>query len=350
MASKKIRQLIDKSIYWSPQRLLSRDALISVSLGGRGIGKSFSCKKMLIDNFIDKGEQGIYLRRTESELKEVKDVLMDDMLEHYPDHEIKTCGYAIYIDGEIAIYLVALSKAMNKKSAPFPKVSLIVFDEYIIEKNGYNRYIQNEVQHIMSLMETVFRFRKQRVFICANSVSYVNPLFEAFRIEPKPNQEFIQIKGKNRILIAVEIVKAENYARVKGETDFAELQELAGLKDYMIGNKVLDDSSDYILEKRPQGFDSFLCAFRQGSQIIGVWNNGMIKDCPIYFSELYDKNSDYKYTLYSNENYEGWKSIKIDRKKLFPVGMIRKAYYDSNMYYQNQVIKKFVQEILTKFI
>lgn len=341
---------VDESIYWSPQRLLSRDAIISMSLGGRGIGKSFSTKKMLIDNFLDKGEQGMYVRRTEAELDEVKNVLMDDMKEHYPEHEFKTCGYAIFIDGELAIYLVALSKVGNKKSAPFPKVTLIVFDEYIIEENGHSRYIKNEVQHLLSLMETVFRFRKPRVFICSNNVSYVNPLFDTFKIEPKGNEEFIQIKGKNRMLITVELVKAEKYAQVKGETDFAELQELAGLKDYMINNKVLVDTNDYILPKRPQGFDSFLCAFRKGSHIIGVWNNGRVKDCPIYFTEMYDKNSDYKYTLYSNENYEGWRSIKVDRGRQFPLGIIKKQYYGSNMYYENQSVKKFVQDTVIRFI
>ena len=58
----------NENFWYSLQRVLSFNALINIIIGERGVGKSFSCKKHVINRFIKKGEEFVYLRRYKTEL------------------------------------------------------------------------------------------------------------------------------------------------------------------------------------------------------------------------------------------------------------------------------------------
>ena len=86
------------SKYWDIDRTLTHNALFYVIVGNRSAGKSYGCKKKGINNFIKKGEQFIYTRRYEKDLKESVPTFFDDIIrnDEFPDYEFKVDGYKLY--------------------------------------------------------------------------------------------------------------------------------------------------------------------------------------------------------------------------------------------------------------
>ena len=61
----------------------------------------------------------------------------DDIMQEFPDHEFKADRGLFRIDKEVAGWYFPLSKAVMLKSMPFPNVTLIIFDEFIIGTGAY---------------------------------------------------------------------------------------------------------------------------------------------------------------------------------------------------------------------
>ena len=92
-----------KNFFYDLQRVLSFNALINFIIGERGVGKSFSCKKHVINRNIKKGEEFVYLRRYKTELKSSVPHFFDDIIEKkiFPNAEFKVKGNNFYIDGKL---------------------------------------------------------------------------------------------------------------------------------------------------------------------------------------------------------------------------------------------------------
>ena len=117
--------------WYSYQNLLSQNCFLNFVMSPRGNGKSYGAKKIMIDNFIKKGKQSVYVRRTQTELDGMKMTFFADIAEQYPSNEFEVVGDVGYIDGEEAIFFIALSTSLKKKSSAYPKVTSIFFDEYV---------------------------------------------------------------------------------------------------------------------------------------------------------------------------------------------------------------------------
>lgn len=342
---------IDTSIFYNMNKLASYDALLYMVMGERGNGKTYAGKEKMIKLWLNKKKKSIYVRRREAEMDKVKDTLFEDIQKNYPNIEIKVKGYQAFIDGELFCYMIPLSVAKNYRSASFPDVDFIFFDEYIPEDL---KFLPDEMSKIYSLISTVFRLRRPNMFFSTNAVSYVNPIFEEFNIQPKPTDNFIPVKvynpstKKHFISFVVELTKESDYRNVVNATDFAVMTKNTSYGAYAMNNDVLFDTNDFIVEKKPQGFNYFRCAFRVGNQIVGVWSYGA-SDSGVWIGENYNKNDKCLYTVFNNENFEGWKNIKIDRNN-WNLGYIKKCYLEGRCWYKNQSCKRLFMEQISKYL
>ena len=146
---------IDTSMFWDINRTLTHNMLINVIVGNRGGGKTYGAKRRAIDNFIIKGEQFGYIRRYKEDLKQPMVQFFKDIQDKYPDYEFTTEGDYFYIrlkpedekqkwtEKDIAGYGFTLSTANNKKSISYPKITTLIYDEFLIDK-GAQRYLNNE--------------------------------------------------------------------------------------------------------------------------------------------------------------------------------------------------------------
>ena len=167
-------------MYYNYNRIRSYNAYWNFVISNRGGGKTYGFKEMCIKDFLKKGEQFIYVRRTKVELED-RQTFFDDIKEKFPDHELRVQGKTALIDGKVAGYFIALSTSRNKKSVPYPLVTKIGFDEFIIEKIGSKGYLKDEVTTMLELCSTVTRKRDNvRVYFMGNNISIVNHYFIYF--------------------------------------------------------------------------------------------------------------------------------------------------------------------------
>ena len=176
-------------MYYNGDKIIEKGKLINFILGARGWGKTYYFKKRSIEDCIKTGEQFIYLRRFKEEVTITKDKLFGDILSQFPGYEIKLEKDTYFINkkgekhSKILGYIIPLSTSSKYKSVPFPDVTKIIFDEFIVDK-GALHYLPNEVQLFLEFCSTVIRNRNNvQVFLLGNAISLYNPYTLYFKIK-----------------------------------------------------------------------------------------------------------------------------------------------------------------------
>ena len=334
------------NINWcNPNRLLSYNALMSIVLSPRGNGKSFSAKEKIIKAYEKDKSQAVYVRRTRVEIDEVKGTYWNDISKKYPNHEYKIEGDIGFIDGDEVVHFIALSTSSNKKSASYPDVKLIVFDEYILTKTTYNRYLKNEVNLLLDLYETVARTRENvRLLIMGNAVSFVNPLFTFFDIVPDPNKRFQTFKDG---LICLEMFHDEGFKDNKLKSKFGRLIEGTVYGDYVVENKPLEDTEDFLRERGNDRY-KYLCTFLTEGFKIAVWQN--LTSGGLFCDELIDINRKKQFAVQLTDLCEGYlllRKVKLDYDCILQVF---RANANGTLFYSTQEVKKIMQERVLPYI
>ena len=180
-----------------------------ILIGQRSNGKSYASKELALRNAFSKGEQFTYLRRRKEDLQEYMIIeYFADMLE--PIHrngcnkiqDITQNEYdtiAVYRKGiyfaktgendkvERGIqvgYAHALSGLEGIKSRQFPKVTMILFEEFI----ATGLYLWDEPTLLQNYTSTIFRDRKGCVIMIGNTISRIVPYFTEWMLDNVPKQ------------------------------------------------------------------------------------------------------------------------------------------------------------------
>ena len=331
-----------KNFFYDLQRVLSFNALINFIIGERGVGKSFSCKKHVINRNIKKGEEFVYLRRYKTELKSSVPHFFDDIIEKkiFPNAEFKVKGNNFYIDGKLAGYSMPLSTANILKSTSFAKVKTIIFDEFIIDKGCY-RYLQNEVEQFLDIIETIGRLRDIKVFMLGNAISITNPYFTYFNLSLPYNSDVALFKDNS---ILVNYIKNETYREVKRQSRFGKLIDGTSYGKYAIDNEFLRDSKAFIRKK--EKWSKFYFILIINGNAYGVWNdyrNGMM-----YISEDYDPNCPVRYALNTKDHTESSILLRVRNSPL--IKSVIDHYRLARLCFENQKTKNLVLQELSRYL
>ena len=330
-------------MFYDLSKVLTHNSYINFLLGERGVGKTWALKRYCINNFLKKGEQFIYLRRYKTELKKVS-AFFKDIQEFFPDHEFKVAGSTFIIDGKVAGYNFPLSTSLTLKSTPFPDVTTIVYDEFIIATGTYH-YLNSECTAFLEFVETVFRLRDNgKIFMLANTLSAINPYFVYFNINQLPTPEKT-IKTYKDNLILVEIMLNQEYRDEKLKSKFGRLIAGTEYGEYAINNEFLLDSDEFIAKRPPN--TKFLFAFSYQDKTFGVWID-YSKD-EMYVSYKYDKNTSYIYSTTMNDH----KVNTIYMKNVKSFGVWRhfiNCYKFGLVYFENQEIKQICYKLISTLL
>ena len=201
--------------FYSYDKILSYNAMINVLIGERGVGKTYGAKVFALNRFLKKGEQFVYLRRYKSELtesvgSEKKQKFFNQVMQEFPDQELKNTSSTLLCDNKICGYAMPLSTAHILKSASYDKVKTIIFDEFIIDKGVYH-YLSNEVDQFLDLLETVGRLRNIRIFMLGNAISSTNPYFVYFNLSLPYNSDvklFKEVSNPKYLVMAQDYICA----------------------------------------------------------------------------------------------------------------------------------------------
>ena len=337
------------SIYYSYDKILSYNALVSIILGDRGCGKSFNAKVMVVKNFLKNGEQFIYLRRYKTELDSALATFWDDIQSkgYFEDNELKVKKSKMLTtftcDGEVCGYAVPLSTANILKSTAFPKVKYIVFDEFILDASaGTYRYLKQEPIMLLDVFETVFRLRNDgRLLMLGNFINFFGcPYVGYWNLDLPYNSEFRTFKDG---AIVVQTIKNPEYQEAKSKTRFGRLIEGTIYGDYAIGNKSLRENTAFI-GKRPNNSRFYAHLILNGVDF-GVWSG---IDGYLYISDKYDPSSPRKYACDFDDHTE--QTIFLNIRENFYLKYCLKAYKQGWLKFENQRLKAEVVNLFNHCI
>lgn len=331
-----------KSIYYDIAGLLSQQCVFNFVIGNRGGGKTFGAKKLCINRFKKDGSQFVWIRRYKTEIDTLQD-FWADIRAHFPNDDLRQEKNRLYINGEVAGYLIGLSTSMQLKSVAYPLVKTVIFDEFIIDKGRLN-YLKNEVHIFLELFETIARMRDNvtAVFL-GNAISIVNPYFVYFKITPKLNQRFTKIKGE----ICIEFYFNEDFVEKKKQTRYGKVVQGTAYGDYNMYNKFLRDSDSFIA-KRPQSASYKCYQFIIDGEKFSLWDDH--KHACFYVDNAYERNFGVFRTFVLNpeEMDEKDKSHMLLKKNNEVLKKLRTLIEQGDLYFNNQNTKqKFFEILLT---
>ncbi len=321
---------------------LTYNCLFNFVIGSRGCGKTYAAKKRAVKIFLDKGHQFVYLRRYKEELKETAESYFNDIIlnNEFPDVKIEYKDGCYYINEQLAGYAMALSKAKDFKSIAFPMVYLIIFDEFLIEDNGFSRYLRNEVKQFLSFYMSIDRYRGCIVFFLANSVSMINPYTIYFGLTLPYGSNIVR-KGD----LLLQLVMDEEYIKSRKETRFGRLVAGTEFEEYAIENKFVNDTNTFLMRKTEKSQYYFTMHYQ--GVAYGVWID--YNEGKIFVSENVDPSCRIIYSLTVDDHKPNTMLLQSISKSPFFKRFIDN-YKLGNVYFESQKIKGVVYEIIKMVI
>lgn len=329
-------------MWYDKSALLSHNKILNMVLSNRGGGKTFNMTRWCIDDFLKRKAQAVWVRRYQTEVDEVikNGKFFDAVRSYYPNVELKIDGNIGYINGEVAIYFIALSTSRQLKSNNYPFVNKIIFDEFIIDK-GRISYLKNEVEVFLDLYETVARTRDNvRAVLLANAVTIVNPYFLFFNVKVNPNKRFT-VDGQ----VCVELFTDREFVDAKKRSRFGQLISGTRYGDYAIENEWLLDNETFIEPKTPRA--EFMLALKYNGIFYGFWVDYRVG--LIYVNRQYDPSSYALYCLQKDDHDPNLLLIKsvADSK---PMQRVIYAFRCGLIRFEDMTVKNQFYEYIGLFV
>ena len=286
--------------YYDFGPILSRNAVYNFVVGARGVGKTYGAKRKAIRDFEKKGDQFVYLRRYNTELKSVKTTFMADIVHEFPNLVFKLQGEEIQarpIDSDkdawrTMCYFVALSKSQQKKSVSYPHVKTIIFDEFIIDR-GVIHYMANEVKAFNDFYSTVDRYKdKTRVFFLANSVSIMNPYFIDWNITPKRDDEWVTTHNG---FLCAHFPQATDFVGEVYATKFGQFIANSEYADYAVGSEFSHNNDTLIKPKTSNA--RYQCTIETKTGTFSLWIDHKAQFAPFFYITSKHPRQQFLWTL-----------------------------------------------------
>lgn len=231
---------------------------VSVIIGGRGIGKTYSA----IDYVVTSGKPFIYMRNTDTQMKESASAFGNPFKKWNKDHgrDVRLIAeknhYMIYeyvsdADRVLIGYGVALSTFNNLRGVDLSDVDLVVFDEFI----EFETLKFDQFRTFANFYETVNRNRELlgddplRCLLLSNSQKLSNPILAGYGVI-----EIIErmMRSGQRLytspFLMVELPQSE-VSDLKRETANYKLTEGSRFYDEALNNEFANDSFSHIKKR-----------------------------------------------------------------------------------------------------
>lgn len=211
--------------YYRLDRILKEKAVYNMIIGERSNGKSFSVLEYGLKKFLATGETMAYIRRWDEDIRGKRGASICAAIAHELDiyemtegefdsitywntrwylstHDER--GKAIKAETPF-MYGFSLSTMEHDKSASFPDVTTILFDEFLTRSG----YLPDEFVLFMNTLSTIIRHRDNvEIFMLGNTVNKSCPYFTEMGLTHVPNMKQGSIElysyGESDLKVAVE--------------------------------------------------------------------------------------------------------------------------------------------------
>lgn len=224
--------------YYRLNRVLEKNAVYNIIFGERSNGKSYAVWEYAIERYTKYGEQLAVIRRETEDFKGKRAGKMcEGLVENgvikklthnewsgvfYKSMQWYFCRYDYknerIVSDEPFAYGFSLSAMEHDKSTSFPKVTTILFDEFITRYG----YLNDEFVLLMNVISTIVRERNNvKIFMLGNTVNKYCPYFDEMGLKHiekmKPGDIDIYQYGDTRLTVAVEYTSGNKSGK---ESDF----------------------------------------------------------------------------------------------------------------------------------
>lgn len=224
---------LDKNKYYSLDKILKTNSTYNVIFGERSNGKTYSVLKHGVEQYYKTGGQIAIVRRWKEDITGRRASDMFSALNSNNEIEKITkgeytgityfagkfymCNYsddgkALYnIETDCMGYVFALSDMEHNKSISYPKITTILFDEFITKYT----YLQDEFVLFMNTVSTIVRQRTNvKIFMLGNTVNKYCPYFQEMGLNHILQMEQgtidIYTYGESGLKVAVEYCASTN--------------------------------------------------------------------------------------------------------------------------------------------
>lgn len=209
--------------YYNLKNILKRNAQYNVIIGERSNGKTYAVEKLILENYFKKDEHGAIIRRWREDFRNKRGYAM--FAPFVADGTIKKLSHNRFnnilfrqntwflinkdgneiTDSEAFCYSFALSEVEHDKSTTYPKVTTILFDEFLTR----SYYLNDEFVVFCNCISTIVRDRDNvKIFMCGNTVNKYSPYFKEMGLthikEMERGSIDVYTYGNSNLKIAVE--------------------------------------------------------------------------------------------------------------------------------------------------
>lgn len=221
--------------YYSLKKIQQKKSTYNVIFGERSNGKTYAVLHYVLEKFMKDRQQFAYVRRWKEDVigrraSSVFNALTSDgEIEklsngeytgvYYYSGRFYLCTYddkgkAIYSDSDLLGYTFALSDTEHNKSNSYPKVSTIMFDEFLTK----GLYLQDEFVLFMNTVSTIVRLRTDvEIYMLGNTVNKFCPYFKEMGLNHIQEMEQGNIDvysyGDSKLQVAVEYCSSNQTAK-----------------------------------------------------------------------------------------------------------------------------------------
>lgn len=184
-----------KQKFYSLERIKKKQAVYNLIIGERSNGKTYAVLLEGLKHFVETGGQIGIVRRWQEDIKgkrasgiwnainengEVAKITNGEFTGiTYFNGRFYLCNYdekgkPIYSDNDCMGYVFALSDMEHNKSISYPKIQIIMFDEFLTK----TLYLNDEFVLFMNTISTIVRKRKDvKIYMLGNTVNKYSPYF-----------------------------------------------------------------------------------------------------------------------------------------------------------------------------
>lgn len=212
--------------YYSLNKINKKNATYNVIFGERSNGKTYATLKQALENYFENGSQFAYIRRWSVDVQPKRmnnlfnAIIEDGYLEKlsggkftaifYRTGRFYLCTYndkgkPIYNEEDIIGYAFSLSENEHNKANSYPRVTNIIFDEFLTNKI----YLPDEFMLFMNTVSTIVRQRTNvKIYMLGNTVNKFCPYFKEMGLTNiltmKQGSIDVYTYGETKLKVAVE--------------------------------------------------------------------------------------------------------------------------------------------------
>lgn len=212
--------------YYSLNKINKKNATYNVIFGERSNGKTYATLKQALENYFSDGSQFAYIRRWSVDVQPKRmnnlfnAIIEDGYLENlsggkftaifYRTGRFYLCTYndkgkPIYNEEDVIGYAFSLSENEHNKANSYPRVTTIIFDEFLTNKI----YLPDEFMLFMNTVSTIVRQRTNvRIYMLGNTVNKFCPYFKEMGLtnilSMKQGSIDLYTYGDSKLKVAVE--------------------------------------------------------------------------------------------------------------------------------------------------